>query len=104
MFGLFRSPAPPAAAVTEIVTPRINDAHPAADSTMIDALGLARDDRVALEIAADERSCRFLVRAGDERLREHLERQLGVTYPFAGPRRPDAASDPAVVRPGEGQV
>ena len=101
MFGLSSPTAAQVAAVTEVITPRINDAHPAAGATMIDALGLAGVDRVALEIAAEERSCRFLIRAGDEGLQEHLERQVGTTYPLAGLRRLDATADPALARPDE---
>lgn len=89
------------ASVTEIVAPRINDAPPSADTNMIDALGLTDDERVALEIAVDDRSCRFLARAEDDALLTHLERQLGVAYPLAGLRRIDPATDPARARPGE---
>jgi len=97
----FGSASAPTHIVTEIVAPRINDALPSADTNMIDALGLADDDRVAFEIALDERSCRFLARAGDEALQAHLERQLGVAYPMAELRRIDATADPARMRPGE---
>ncbi len=101
MFRLFGPDPVQALAVTEIIAPRMNDALPSADTNMIDALGLTGDDRVAFEIALDERSCRFLVRAEDEGLLAHLERQVGVTYPLAGLRRVDGATDPARVRPGE---
>ena len=89
------------ASVTEIIAPRINDALPGTDTNMIDALGLVGDERVAFEIALDDRSCRFLARAGDDALQSHLERQLAVAYPLAGLRRVDPAADPARMRPGE---
>ena len=89
------------ASVTEIIAPRINDAPPSADTNMIDALGLVGDERVAFEIAVDDRSCRFLARAGDDTMLAHLERQLGAAYPLAGLRPVDAAADPARMRPGE---
>lgn len=91
----------PVTLVTEIIAPRINDAPPSADTNMIDALALTGDERVALEIAVDERSCRFLARAEDDALLAHLERQLGVAYPLAGLRRVDPAADPSRTRPGE---
>jgi hypothetical protein len=85
--------------VVEVVTPRTNQAGPAAAENFLAAVGVAPP--FALEIAADGRARRFLVRAGGAAAAARLAAQLGGAYPQAVLRPVDGDADPAVLRPHE---
>src|SRR5438067_4350583 len=96
-----RKPAVPAEVrIAEVVTPRTNLATLTSAENLFAAIGLA--EPFSLEISADHDRRRFLVRAGNARVRQQLESQLGAAYPQAELRLfgPDA-TDPALCQPGE---
>jgi hypothetical protein len=85
--------------VTEIVTPRTNVATLSSAEHLFAALAL--DEPCSLEIAAGDRSRRFLMRASSPRMHQHLLTQVGSAYPQAEFRPIEAADDPVRRRPGE---
>src|SRR5205823_14799169 len=58
-------------------------------------------DPFALEIAAERRTPRFLVRTAGALALRHLEAQIGAAYPQAELRSLAPGDDPAVARPPE---
>jgi hypothetical protein len=81
-------------ALVEVVTPRTNAAAVTPAENFFAAVSLP--EPFALEIAATHDARWFLVRAGTQAMRAHVEDQLGVAYPQAELRRLDAARFPAL--------
>src|SRR6185295_13720728 len=93
---------PPAAApasLLEVITPRTNEASLTSSENLLAAIALA--EPFALEIAADHQARRFLVRAATDAMLQHLQGQLGATYPQSVLRPLDVDADPARVAPHE---
>ncbi|HET6315555.1 MAG TPA: hypothetical protein VFG86_03785, partial [Chloroflexota bacterium] len=88
-----RTSAP--AGVVEVITPRTNEASLTSAENLLASVALA--EAFALEIAADHQTRRFLVRAATTTMLQHLQGQLGATYPQAGLRPVAAHADPARV-------
>src|SRR5262245_13626658 len=85
--------------LVEIVTPRTNEACLTSAENLLASIALA--EPFALEIAADHAARRFLVRAESHTMRQHLEGQIGATYPQAGLRPIESALDPALLGDAE---
>jgi hypothetical protein len=77
--------------IVELVTPRTNAAIITPAEHLLAAIALR--ESFSFEIAVTKHLRRFLVRAGSERMRRHLEGQLGAAYPQADIRGPDVAWD-----------
>jgi hypothetical protein len=76
-----------------VITPRTNEASLTSAENFLAAIALA--EPFALEIAADHRARRFLLRAATPTMLQHLQGQLGATYPQAGLRPIRPPADPA---------
>jgi len=98
-----RPPAPIGYQLLEVVAPRTNTAIITPAEHLLAAIAL--DEPFSLEIAVTRHLRRFLVRTASERMRHHLEGQLGAAYPQAEIRPVDvewdAGSDPAHCGSGE---
>jgi hypothetical protein len=91
-----RTRAPESAtSLVEVITPRTNSASLTSAENLLGAV--SSSEPFALEIAADCRSRRFLVRAASAAMLRHLQGQIGATYPQADLRSVSADCDPAQV-------
>jgi len=77
--------------LVELVTPRTNAAIVTPAEHLLAAIALT--ESFSLEIAVTKQARRFLVRTGSERMRRHLEGQLGAAYPQAEMRPLDVVWD-----------
>src|SRR6266511_4090079 len=71
--------------LVEIITPRTNAAVITPAENLLAAISLT--EPFGLEITATAQARRFVARAGNIQMRQHLEDQLGVAYPQAELRR-----------------
>src|SRR5438132_7306908 len=85
--------------VAEVITPRTNVAALTSAENLFAALALS--EPLSLEIAADHRSRRFLVRTATTAMHRHVASQLAAAYPQADLRAIDSAVDPARLFEGE---
>src|SRR5437868_14046137 len=91
-----RTPLPPGLPeLVEVITPRTNEACLTSAENLLAAIAVA--EPFSLEITADHVARRFVLRAQTPGMRQHLEGQLGATYPQAGLRPIEAALDPALL-------
>ena len=94
-----RRRATPATELTELVTPRTNEATITPVENMLAAN--TAPGPFSLELAATPARRRFLVRAGCPEAARHLARQAGAAYPQAELRHTDSSRDPALTGFGE---
>ncbi|HEY3058961.1 MAG TPA: type IV secretion system DNA-binding domain-containing protein [Chloroflexota bacterium] len=85
--------------LVEVITPRTNLASLTSAENMLATVSMP--EAFALEISADHRARRFLMRTASKGMLQHLAGQLGAAYPQAALRVLDGGGDPARVTADE---